>query len=97
MNINFFGAKAASVALISVLFFNAGAPSAQASNISRVPNAKCVFEDDCIFLPDYDTPQFVMGERVQFATCISRPGKFKLEFQSNWSGSGFAKWFVSSS
>ena len=97
MKPNFSKVRFAPIALVSVLFLSVGTPSVQASDISRIPNVKCVFEDDCIFLPDYDTPQFVMGERVQFATCISRPGRFKLEFQSNWSGSGFAKWFVSSS
>ena len=97
MHLKFVGTKVVSLAIMSVLSLNICSPSAQASNISRLPNAKCFFEDDCIFLPDYDTPQFVMGERVQFAACISRPGRFKLEFQSNWSGSGFAKWFVASS
>lgn len=96
MNLKIFGAYFGTVALISVLFLTVGNSPAQASEVIRASNAKCFFDDDCIFLPDYDTPQFVMGERVQFATCISKPGKFKLEFQSSWSGRGFAKWFTSS-
>lgn len=96
MKEKFSGLSSLSVFLVSVFFLTISCPSAQASSISRVPNAKCVLDDDCIFLPDYDTPQFVMGERVSFATCISKPGKFKLEFQSMWSGNGFAKWFAAS-
>ena len=96
MNPKLYGAKFGTFALISVLFLTVGNSPAQASEVMRASNAKCFFDDDCIFLPDFDTPQFVMGERVQFATCISKKGKFKLEFQSTWSGRGFAKWFTAS-
>ncbi len=79
----------------SSVFVSVTVSPAQAKPFSAKPMAKCQLDADCIFLLDYDSPKVVLGEQVSFAACIAKAGKYKLEFQSNWPGKGYAKWFVS--
>jgi len=89
-----FKSRLGTIAVLTAIILSsfAAAESAQAKSTSTKINSRCILDDDCVYLLDYDSPGVVLGERVSFAVCLAKKGKFNLEFQSNWSGKTFATW-----